>query len=99
MYSVYGSFTHNFKVNRFNLGYGINESINSWNLRDTGGTTESITKTSSSLGITTSLYYQVGKHFFTGLIYRPSLLRLDPKFELKYEHLLSVDFGWKIKLK
>lgn len=101
MYSGYVSFTHNYKVKRFNLGYGINGSANYWEFRsDVNNSTVNnlITKTSSSLGIRTNIYYQVGKHFFTGLIYRPSFLRIDPKFEFKYEHLLSIDFGWKIKL-
>ncbi len=98
MNSIYASLTQNFKMTRFSLGYGINISGNSWNLKaknsmqSEGGITE-------SLGITTNMYYQLGKHFFTGIIYRPSVLRVYPKVDFKYEHLISIDFGWKIKLK
>lgn len=105
MSSLYSSLTHNHRLDRFSLGYGINCASNIWDFNNTGdlvnqpSSRNPITKTSYSYGITTNLYYQFGKRFFTGIIYRPSILRIDPKLELKYEHLISLEFAWKIKLK
>ena len=104
MTTLYSSFTVNYKFKRVNLGYGLNISRNSWQISYNPGqdipppSREPVTKTSMSLGITMNGYYQIGKHFFIGMIYRPTFLRLDPKIELKYEHLISMDFGWKIKI-
>lgn len=44
-------------------------------------------------------YYQVGKRFYIGLIYRPFFLNIYLDVDFKYEHLISLDFKWKIRLK
>ncbi len=104
MDSFYGTFTHNHRIGRFRVGYGLDYAINSWNYKYIPDSQlppaprENTTKTSLSFGTVATGNYQVGKNFFIGLIYRPSILRLDPNFELKYEHLISFEFGWKIKI-
>jgi hypothetical protein len=105
MTSAYLSFTNNHKVNRFHFGYGINYARNVWELSDYGPPDpqlpppETIEKSSKSLGFTFNVYHQVNEYFFIGLIYRPSVLRIDPVTQFRYEHLISLDFNWKIRLK
>jgi len=105
MTSSWISLTQNYKMNRFRLGYGINYSMNTWDLQydePPGGippTRAPETKSTKSLGLTFNVYHQVKRNFFIGLIYRPTLIRTFPAVEFKYEHLFSVDFGWRIPLK
>jgi hypothetical protein len=105
MYSVYSSLTDNFRFRRFTLGYGLNFSRNTWKLvyhdrfDPPPPTREPATKSSNSIGFTIDGYYQLGKRFHVGLIYRPTLLNLKPEVDFKYEHLISIDFAWKIRLK
>lgn len=104
MYSVYASLTDNFKFRRFTLGYGINFSKNIWELvyydsfDPPPPTREPAKKTNVSLGFTIDGYHQVGKHFYIGLIYRPNIVTVDPNFEYKYEHLISLDLKWKLRM-
>lgn len=105
MYSVYTSLTDNYRFSRYTLGYGLNFSRNTWNLAyhdrfdPLPSTREPATKSSNSIGFTIDGYYQIGKRFHVGLIYRPTLLNLKPEVDLKYEHLISIDFAWKLRLK
>jgi len=106
MSSVYLSLTDNFKFKRFTFGYGLNYSINNWELKYGGyhfdpsqQTRNPVRKSSQSIGFTVNEYYQFGRHFFIGLIYRPSLIEIYPMTELKYEHLISLDLAWKFRLK
>jgi len=103
MYSVYVSLTDNHRIKRYTIGYGLNFSRNTWSLTYHGGsvpaTREPATKSDNSIGITLDGYYQVGKRFHIGLIYRPTLLNVYPDVSFKYEHLISLDFKWKIRLK
>lgn len=105
MYSVYTSLTDNYKFRRFTIGYGANFSKNTWRIvyhdrfEPLPPTREPATKTSNSVGFTLDGYHQVGKRFYIGLIYRPTILNVYPDIDFKYEHLISLDFKWKIPLK
>jgi hypothetical protein len=104
LYSYYFSFTDNFIKRRFSAGYGLNYSSNYWNewQRNIGtkglpitSNTEYLNKT---LGITLNSYYKVDKSLSLGLIYRPSLLKVNDNVGLSYEHLISLELNWRIKL-
>lgn len=105
MYSVYTSLTDNYKFRRFTVGYGLNYSRNTWQLvyhdrfDPPPPTREPATKSSNTIGFTFDGYHQIGKRFYIGLIYRPTLLNIYPDVDFKYEHLISLDFKWKIRLK
>jgi hypothetical protein len=102
MSSIYFSLTNNHQVNCFHFGYGINYSINSWELNYNDPSEpikEPIIKISKSFGLTFTGYYQLTKTFLVGVIYRPTLLIISPKTEFNYEHLISLEFGWRIPLK
>jgi len=105
MGSTYFMITDNIRLNRFSFGYGLSYSSNKWKLTYLGGVDsipkprqDPISKTSHSVGFAFNGYYQIGKVFCIGLIYRPSFLKVYPEAEFKYEHLASLDLTWKIKL-
>lgn len=104
MSSAYFSLSNNHKIKRFSFGYGLSYVENTWDFRnygedETAPTREPVKKTNNALGLIFSSYFQAIPHFYIGVIYRPTFLRLDIAPTFKYEHLISIDFAWKIRLK
>jgi hypothetical protein len=104
MTSSYLSLSNNHKLKRFSLGYGLSYVENTWNLMDYGKeetvpTRESVTKTNNAFGLIFSSYFQATPYFYIGVIYRPTFLRIDIDPTFKYEHLISIDFALKLRLK
>jgi hypothetical protein len=103
MSSIYLDMSDNYKFRRFSIGYGLNYAKNIWALKQgyfkTDSMREPVTRENQSIGISLNGYFQLGKYIFLGLIYRPSLININPIWELKYQHLISIDFGWKIRIK
>jgi len=105
MTSTYLSLTNNHKVNHFSFGYGISFVKNTWDLSyierfdPPPPTREPIKKSHYAFGGCFSSYYQLGRRFNLGLIFRPTFLRINTQNNLKYEHLISFDITWKIRLK
>lgn len=97
--------THNHKINRFTFGYGLNYAKNTWKLSNNDydplieTSRKPVTKSNNSLGLIANGYFQVGKRFFVGVNYKPSLVNLNVSPKLNYEHVISLDFVWKFKLK
>lgn len=97
--------TNNHKLNRFTLGYGLQYSKNTWTLSNNDDdeevevSTEHIHKKNKSLGLMANGYFQFTQKFFVGLSYKPSLLALGNTPKLNYEHVISLDFVWKFKIK
>lgn len=56
-------------------------------------------KRNLALGFVFPTYFQFGEYFSVGVIYRPTFYRPDLTDKFAYEHLISVDFAWKIRLK
>lgn len=104
LWTFYVTLTDNTIKKRFTIGYGINYSINTWaewtRDFDTIGlpTNYSKTLTNKNWGITLNSFFRVGKSFNIGLFYQPSLLNLDNKLDFIYEHLISLEVNWRIKL-
>lgn len=108
--SFYFNLTDNIVKNRFTFGYGINYSANTWkewtrdfdnwngNFDSIGTVTSSQTYINRNLGLTFNSYYRLGKTIHIGLIYQPSLLNLNNSPEFIYEHLISMEVNWRIKL-
>jgi hypothetical protein len=107
------SLTDNWKTGHFTLGYGLNYAINRWrehtdywhtnNWAENGyipeiDYDEDKHQISHSLGFAFNTYYQFTKYFYVGVIYRPSVYRILPKQQFRYEHLISIDLAWKISL-
>ena len=102
--SFYINLTDNILHNRFTFGYGLNYSSNTWrewtrNFDEIDlPTSTSKTITNKNIGVTLNSYYRFGKALHMGLIYQPSLLNLNRNPELIYEHLISLEFNWRINL-
>jgi hypothetical protein len=96
--------TDNFHVNRFTFGYGLCYSAISWKewIRDFDQvglpTTSSKTFTNRNLGFTLRSDYKLGKTIHIGLIYQPSIVNLNIEPKFIYEHVISVEVNWRIKL-
>ena len=87
------------------VGYGFSYAINTWgfyyddrfdnNLPPP--TREPVTKSHSALGLIFPIYYQ-NKSLCIGVVYRPTFYRPTLTDKFIYEHLISIDIGWKIRL-
>ncbi|MDD3308922.1 MAG: hypothetical protein PHY69_03050 [Dysgonamonadaceae bacterium] len=104
MSSAYFSLTDNYKLNHISLGYGLNYAWNKWSFQNNEEEDELPTrvateKINQSIGVVLNGYYQFGKHFHTGLIYRPTFMQIKPDIKFKYEHLISLDLIWKFRLR
>ena len=94
--------TNNHRYTFLSFGYGLSYSHNSWRYMygydDVRPTKE---YTDNSLGLMFSSYWLINKSKFLnlGVIYRPSFYRLNTSPTFKYEHLISIDFVWRIRVK
>ncbi|MEM9671061.1 MAG: hypothetical protein AAF992_00605 [Bacteroidota bacterium] len=104
MFSVYFNVSNNYRINRFHLVYGLSYAINTWNLRyhdrqnAPPPTREPTTKTSHTLGAVVPAYVQLGEQLMIGVVYRPTFLRFNINPTLAYEHLVSLDFVWRVHI-
>ena len=104
IYSYYFSLTDNVVVNRFTIGYGLNYSSNHWsewyrNLGSNGSPLpDSKYYSNETLGATLNAYYRGGRSRHVGIIYRPTLLKVNGQAEVVVEHLVSLEFNWRIRL-
>ena len=105
MSSMYLGLSNNHRYRRFTIGYGLSFSRNTWDFRyydrfdPPPPTRDPIKKSHISLGLFVPSYFQLGEYFNIGVIYRPSFYRPALKENFKYEHLLSIDFAWKFRVK
>ena len=98
MTTMFAEVSDNFKFGRLSLGYGLNYSSNKWSYSDTSDPENSISlsRRSNAFGISANAYFQLSKSFYAGCLYRPTLLRISPIAEVRYEHLISVEAMFKI---
>ena len=101
----YISLSNNHSFYFLTLGYGLSFSENIWRYSNNywGGDLQqayySVYKRNYALGFVFPLYVKLGRHFQTGVIYRPSFYRPYERIPFVYEHLISIDLIWKFKLK
>lgn len=105
MSSKYVSISNNHKLGRFSLGYGLSYSRNIWDFRyyvnfdPPPPTREPVKKSSDAFGLIFPTYFLLGEYFNIGVVYRPTFYRPKMIDKFKYEHLISIDFAWKIRIK
>ncbi|KOS06547.1 hypothetical protein AM493_11255 [Flavobacterium akiainvivens] len=102
--------THNMVFNRFIVGYGLSWAKNryvydyddDWDDYPqsalTVGNSQRIERYTTSLGLHLNTYFRVGSKFHVGVIYQPYLYDLKPDGQFNYQHTISVDLLWKIRL-
>lgn len=99
------SLSNNHRIRRLTLGYGLSFSRNTWNFRYFEGyevpppTREPIKRSHTAFGLIFPAYFLLGEHFHLGVVYRPTFFRPENTHKFQYEHLISIDFAWKIRLK
>ena len=105
MSSRYISLSNNHRLRRFTIGYGLSYARNTWDFRyyerfdPPPPTREPVKKSNNAFGLIFPTYFQLGEHFNIGVVYRPTFYRLNMTDKFKYEHLISIDFAWKIRIK
>jgi len=87
------SLSNNHRLNRFTLGYGFSFATNHYNLPNADPAKH------YAIGNVFSTYYQFSKSFHLGVIYRPTYYRPQLLDKFQYEHAISIDLMWKIRLK
>lgn len=103
--SFYTSFTHNHRLSEnLSLGYGLSYGLNWWKYNqgvrdDKYSHFTSILEKRNVLGLMFHARYILGEKVYLGVDYRPSFFRFQSKDKFKYEHLISLTFGLKIRLK
>jgi hypothetical protein len=89
---------------RFSFGYGISFAQNVWNYTRTfipdsvAPSRDLVNRKSKNIGLIINTYYRIGNSFHIGLIYRPYFWKFDPKTSFDYEHVISLDLMWKIRI-
>lgn len=89
--------SNNYIINRFRLGFGFSYSKVMWNSQDFDQNIFNSRK-SDAIGLIFPMYYQFNNRFFAGIVYRPTFIQLRHPHPLRYEHIISVDFGWRYSL-
>lgn len=104
MSSAFISLSNNHTFNRISLGYGLSLCRNTWDLRfykefdSVPPPREPEKKDSYAAGLNFNSYFQAGERFNIGVLYRPTFIRFNTPYKYRYEHLISIDFAWKIRL-
>lgn len=103
------SFMQNHHIKFLSVGYGVCVARNSWTYRTEGyEDTESsgcefgdvdLSCERYSVGTPLHIYGYFSKIFGIGLNYRPTFYRIGSPKPWKYEHLISVDFQFRIPFK
>jgi hypothetical protein len=93
----YMSLTHNHFFEKWRLGYGIAYGKNY--VREYASLEKPDTEKSYNVwGLVTNIHYRLGNVFHVGLIYRPTFYRFAAENPIEYEHLISLDFKFKLPL-
>lgn len=104
------SLTHNHRFRYFSFGYGLSYAVNNWKHTIEETYTNELISPSryyfreknkfSTLGLSLNAYAYFSKNFYAGVIYRPQFIRLKPGSHstFTYDHLISIDFAFKIRL-
>ena len=107
MNSVYISLSNNHKLGRFRrfkTGYGISYARNTWSFNYSNRfnppppTRDPVKKSHNTLGFIIPTYFQIGNNFNIGIVYRPTFYSPNMTDKIFYEHLISIDFAWKLRL-
>jgi hypothetical protein len=110
MISIYGSASnhHLFARKRFSAGYGISFGHDMWNTINHGRwdddapeedvMRESVGRTSNSLGLVVPLRYYTKRSFHMGVVYRPMFVQFTDRARFRYQHTVSFELGWRIRL-
>ena len=93
--------SHNYRLTRSMIGCGLSLTNRSWDFKDRNAPDSlsyfrtGVHESYLSLGLCFPLYYLLGEHLFVGVVYRPNLFHFGEGDLFRYEHVISLDGGWK----
>ena len=104
------SLIHNHYIKYLSIGYGVCIARNSWNYHTSGYDDKTepsgcdfgdvdLSSEMYAIGTPFHFYGYFSKSFGVGLNYRPTFYRIGSSKPWKYEHLISIDFQFRIFLK
>lgn len=98
--TAYLELTNNRRFGKLDFGIGMNYCRNNWRFIDEIDPKATVitNRRHQSIGFTGQSHLQVLEVFFIGLIYRPTFFEVYPSSGYKYEHLISLDFEFRIPL-
>ena len=103
--SLFLNIKDNYVIGRFDLGYGLSVSRNTWReIRSIRDSTREYKSNilhdyvNTSIGGSFSAYYRLGRTIHMGLLYQPYLFSLSGSPAVKYEHTISFDVLWRFRL-
>lgn len=98
--TLFGNLRNNYIVGSFDLGYGVNFSKLNWRITNNKDITfVPQSKYSFGMGLSLVSQYRIGKHFRIGVLYQPNFFTLSPKSDFDYQHYISIEGVWKIKIR
>ena len=105
MSSGYLSLSNNHRISRLTIGYGVSYGRNAWEFiyiprfNPPPPSRDPVKKAHNALGLIFPATFQAGRNFNIGFVYRPTFYRPELTKTFYYEHLMSLGFVWKIRLK
>jgi hypothetical protein len=99
-HTFFTSLRSNHIAGRFELGYGISLSKFKWqkNYSDSVTSTTQF-KGSVAAGLSFAAQYKIGQYFRCGVLYQPGIFNTTYKPVLDYQHYLSLNLIWKLRVK
>jgi hypothetical protein len=106
--SRFAGLSNNHRYKFLSFGYGLSYSHNSWKYFSGNRDQEydnyadippDKKYTDNRLGLMFTGYWLPNRNFYIGLIYRPDFVSLSSSSPVKYQHLISIDIGFRIRLK
>jgi len=93
------NFSNNHKLGRFSLGYGLSYSNYTlgkyfWFLF----VLPIDTKSHNAFGLVFPVYFHAAEFLNIGVVYKPTFFRPNISNNFSYEHLVTIDFAWKIRI-
>jgi len=95
--SAYWGLTNNHKLGSVNIGYGFSYSKDYWIWQniDDGFDIETRERHSQSIGLMFPISMMLGKSFYIGIIFRPTIFQISPERHVNFENLISYCFGMR----
>jgi hypothetical protein len=98
--TIYASVKNNNAIGSFDLGYGVNVSKLTWSKITLDSATTFYKRISNvNIGLSLSAQYRVANNCRLGVLYQPGLLNTSFKPAVNYQHYISLNLIWKLRIK
>lgn len=101
--SAFVSLSNNHQFNRLSVGYGIAFARNMWEFVYKKEyqfiIMENKKSAHNAIGLVVPVHFTVFNNFNVGAIYRPTFYTFGHSTKFQYEHLLSLEFSYKFKIR